>query len=321
MSDIEFKLYDPLNIQIETKEYDYIRDVQEHLSDYVPGYRFMPRFRVGGWNGKISLFKKHIRSFPYGLILMVLKFTKSQFPELDYTITDEVKSLFNGYKIKDYNYNLLLTPYEYQQSCIESSINKSKGIIVVATAGGKSLIISYIIDIINKCDKNNKSLIIVPTLQLVDQFKGDLVEYGIPHTNIGMVNSSRKEFDMKIVVSTWQSLKNQLEKLPLFNTVIADECIDGDTLILTNKGHVPIKNICVNDIVISYNRKTNTFETDIVENVFVNNPISNNEDMYELIIENGNILKITGNHEVLTNNGKVKVKDLNINDDILSYSI
>lgn len=223
MNDIEFTLYDPLHVQINTDNYEYLLGVQEHLTDYVSGYRFMPRFKSGGWNGKISLFKKPIRSFPYGLMLMVLKYTKSQFPELSYTISDQVKSIFNGIKISNYKYDLSLTPYDYQQDCIEVCVNKSKGIVVVATAGGKSLIISYIIDIINKVNNDNKSLIIVPTLQLVDQFKGDLTEYGIPHTSIGMVNSSRKEFDQKIVVSTWQSLKNQLDKLPLFNTVIIDE--------------------------------------------------------------------------------------------------
>ncbi len=220
--DIEFKLYDNLHIQIETKEYDYLRSVQNHISDYVNGYRFMPKFKKGGWNGKISLFKKNIRSFPFGLMLMVLKHTKNQYPELTYIINDDVKSIFNGIKIKNYNYDLLLKPYNYQQSCIETCLSKSKGVLVVATAGGKSLIISYIIDIINKTI-DNKSLIIVPTLQLVDQFKGDMTEYGIPHSIIGMVNSSRKEFEQKIVVSTWQSLKNQLDKLPLFNTVIVDE--------------------------------------------------------------------------------------------------
>ena len=38
-----------------------------------------------------------------------------------------------------------------------------------------------------------------------------------------MVNSKYKEFDKDIVISTWQSLQNQLDKLEIFDTIIVDE--------------------------------------------------------------------------------------------------
>ena len=92
---------------------------------------------------------------------------------------------------------------------------------VVATAGGKSLIISYMIS--NLPIDCRKTLIIVPTLQLVDQFKGDMMDYGFDEDEIGSVNAKKKEFDCRVVVSTWQSLKNQMDKLESFDCVIVDE--------------------------------------------------------------------------------------------------
>jgi len=221
--DIHFVLKDELNIQINTNNRDYITAVDKHLTDFVKGYRFMPKFKCGGWNGTISVFNRPNRSFPYGLLFEVIRYTKKEWFDLEITIAPEVKSLYKGVSIPDIRYDLELTPYPYQQECIESLLKSSKGIVEVATAGGKSLIIAYLIHNIDNELSYNNSLIIVPTLQLVDQFKGDLIEYGMQSKDIGIVNSKNKEFDEKIVISTWQSLQNQMHELDRFNTVIVDE--------------------------------------------------------------------------------------------------
>lgn len=221
--DIHFVIKDDLNIQINTNNRDYITAIDKHLTDFVKGYRFMPKYKRGGWNGQISIFNRPNRSFPYGLLFEVIKYTKKEWNDLDLVISPDIKKMYKGLYPSEIKYNLTLTPYPYQQECIETLLKSSKGIVEVATAGGKSLIIAYIIDNINKTISYNNSLIIVPTLQLVDQFKGDLIEYGINKINIGIVNSKHKEFDEKIVISTWQSLKNQMNELDRFNTVIVDE--------------------------------------------------------------------------------------------------
>jgi len=221
--DIHFVLKDELNIQINTNNRDYITAVDKHLTDFVKGYRFMPKYKAGVWNGTISIFNRPNRSFPYGLLFEIIRYTKKEWYDLTMIISEEVKSLYKGLSLYNSEYNLILKPYPYQLECIETLLKSSKGIVEVATAGGKSIIIAYIIDIINNEISYNNSLIIVPTLQLVDQFKGDLIEYGITPKDIGIVNSKNKEFDEKIVISTWQSLKNQMNELDRFNTVIVDE--------------------------------------------------------------------------------------------------
>jgi len=221
--DIHFVLYDNLNIQINTNNRYYINAVDKHLTDFVKGYLFMPKYKKGGWNGTISIFNRAKRSFPYGLLFEVLRYTKKDWGDLELKASDDVKALFRGITVDSIKKDLVLTPYPYQQECINALLKSSKGIVEVATAGGKSLIIAYLIHNIDHIINYNNSLIIVPTLQLVDQFKGDLIEYGIPDSSIGIVNSKNKEFDERIVISTWQSLKNQLDELDRFNTVIVDE--------------------------------------------------------------------------------------------------
>ena len=221
-TNIHFSLYNDLFIKVDSDDVGVIRDIEEYLTDYKKGYLFMPRYRSGIWNGKISVFNKPTRSFPYGLLPEVLRHTKKEWSEdTKITMESDVKKLFGSGNKPEFSYDLNFKPYPYQQECIEALVKATKGLVIVATAGGKSLIIAYIIK--NLPVETSKTLIIVPTLQLVDQFKGDLIDYGFPEDWIGSVNATKKEFDKQVVVSTWQSLKNTIGKVELFDCIICDE--------------------------------------------------------------------------------------------------
>jgi len=86
-----------------------------------------------------------------------------------------------------------------------------------------SLIVSYLIKILSENNEANQSLIIVPTLSLITQFKKDMIDYGIDKEKIGIANKDKKEFDSDIVVSTWQVLQNRKDILENFDLVICDE--------------------------------------------------------------------------------------------------
>lgn len=222
MTNVHFSLYDDLWVKVDSDDRNITRDIDEFLTDYVKGYRFLPKFRSGVWNGKVSLFAKATRTFPYGLFVDVLTHIKKGWgDDINITINQEIKDMFGFQNKPELKYDLTFTPYPYQEDCVKALMKITKGIVVVATAGGKSLIISYLIN--NLPDKLMKSLIIVPTLQLVDQFKGDMIDYGFSEGDIGCVNSNKKEFDRRIVVSTWQSLKNQMDQLEFFDCVVCDE--------------------------------------------------------------------------------------------------
>jgi superfamily II DNA or RNA helicase len=222
MTNIHFSVYNNLYIKVDADDVGVIRDIEEYLTDYKKGYLFMPRYRSGIWNGKISIFNKPTRSFPYGLLPEVLKHLKKEWSEdVKFSMDSDVKGLFGSGNNPEFKYDLNFQPYPYQQECTEALVKATKGLVIVATAGGKSLIIAYIIK--NLPTETSKTLIIVPTLQLVDQFKGDLIDYGFPEDWIGSVNASKKEFDKQIVVSTWQSLKNTIGKVESFDAIICDE--------------------------------------------------------------------------------------------------
>lgn len=140
------------------------------------------------------------RTLPYGLLFDLLKFFKKR--DMDYTIDESVRELFKPVENIKLEYKQKFLPRDYQLDCIETAIKRRRGILISATGSGKSAIISYIISNLldNKLVKN--TLIIVPTLSLIEQFKSDLLDYGVGSVLIGIANKDHKEFNKVIVIST-----------------------------------------------------------------------------------------------------------------------
>ena len=210
------------DIRIDTDDYTYLNDVRNYFTDYVEGFAYMPKYLSGQWSGKICLFKTFTRELPYGLLSDLLRFHKKYYPQLELEIDKEITNMFKGKEI-NIKYDLNIQPRDYQISCIEAALKYSTGIIKSSVGSGKSAIIAYILK--NLLDNNicKKAVIIVPTISLVTQFRQDLQDYGFEECMLGQVYAKIKQFDREIVISTWQTLKNNYDKLELFDAVIIDE--------------------------------------------------------------------------------------------------
>jgi|WetSurMetagenome_2_1015567.scaffolds.fasta_scaffold18354_6 superfamily II DNA or RNA helicase len=230
---IRIELLNKLYLRFSTDNLDYLRSLKEAFTEKVEGYFWSPKARAGLWHGDISLFDGRNKSLPFGLLDEVIEFHKFQYPDEELKISDNVKSLFKPPKI-NISFDLALKPYPYQEESIRKFLQYSKGIVRIATAGGKSLVVAYLLDNLRKNNLSQKALVIVPTIILLDQFYSDLIEYGIDEKLLGLIGDSHKDFDKPIIISTWQSLQigKKIEKkrkelikdrLKLFDTVIVDE--------------------------------------------------------------------------------------------------
>ena len=231
---IQFALYDQLNVQINPTHIEHLRAIDNHLAHYVKGYRFMKNYKLGRWNGKIHLLDKTNRTIPYGLFTHVMKYCKKEFPDEEIKVDPQVKSLFSGIEVQDDELNTLkFTPYYYQEDAIRKLLKYSKGIATMATSSGKSLVISYIMKILLDRGEIEQGLVIVPTINLVNQFYNDMVDYGIDY-EVGRINKDRKEFECPITISTWQSLKDRKSILGNYECVITDECHQNSAKEISN---------------------------------------------------------------------------------------
>jgi superfamily II DNA or RNA helicase len=219
---VKIRKFDELHIQVITDDRDVILGLKDYFTDYVEGYKFQPKFRNGGWDGKICLVRSG-NVLPYGLLLNTLRFLKTHYKEKQLSIDDDVKDLFKGVDVEP-EYELNIFPRPYQAEAVELGLKYRSGIIVAATSAGKSLSITYLIKNLMDYGFVKKTLIIVPTVSLICQFKKDMIDYGIDETLIGQAYAKVKEFDKKIVISTWQTLiKDTKNVLESFDCIICDE--------------------------------------------------------------------------------------------------
>lgn len=163
------------------------------LTRHVKGYRYMPAFKMGVWNGQQSYFDNGKISL--GLWRECYKACKEigvtfnienrdDFPlNRDVTLEDVqdfCNVFFKDHKIKDRTTGewLSFKPYDYQIETAFKILKNRYCMAEVATSGGKSLVISIIMFyVLTHMDPEAKFLIIVPSITLVTQFYENIMEY------------------------------------------------------------------------------------------------------------------------------------------------
>ncbi len=163
------------------------------LTRHVKGYRFMPAFKMGVWNGQQSYFDNG--KVNLGLWRECYKACKEigvtfnienrdEFPlnrevTLE-SVTNFCKEFFKDHKMKDKKTGewIPFMPYDYQIETAYKILKNRYCMAEVATSGGKSLVISIVMFyVLRNMDENAKFLIIVPSITLVTQFYENIMEY------------------------------------------------------------------------------------------------------------------------------------------------
>ena len=167
--------------------------MQLWLTRHVKGYRFMPAFKMGVWNGQQSYFDNG--KVNLGLWRECYKACKEigvtfnienrdEFP-LNREVTlesvrDFCKDFFKSHKMKDRKTGewIPFMPYDYQIETAYKILKNRYCMAEVATSGGKSLVISIVMFYtLKNINPDAKFLIIVPSITLVTQFYENIMEY------------------------------------------------------------------------------------------------------------------------------------------------
>lgn len=216
--------------------------VFHNFSYFVDGYKFMPLYKMGRWNGKTTLFDYLQNKLPNGLVDQTLKYIESleieseYIPNNDLYIKDTddltIDEAFLDKFCKEIN--LPFEPRDYQKKLVIQAINTKRMIGVSATSSGKSLAIYLIIRIMLHYDK--RCFLIVPNVSLVLQMYSDFQEYGLSDEDsqelIHLIyGGQEKVFTKKVLIGTWQSLYKP-EVLCKFTTDINETELQYDCIIL-----------------------------------------------------------------------------------------
>lgn len=224
--------------------------IDRHLSFHIPGYKFMTRYKKGTWDGKRHLFSMKKCTFPAGLSCRVAKIIREAgidcdihwsaepdgdrltFPRLISRETEIAASKKRARKPSNdgpapeapaTTPAVHLELREYQQKCIDVALEHRRGVIEIATGGGKTLIAANLIRQIAR-----PTLFLVHTLDLLHQtiavFEREL---GVP---VGIAGDGRIELK-PITVATLQTCAHALD-------IKIDQSPDDDELLETDKTDV-----------------------------------------------------------------------------------
>jgi superfamily II DNA or RNA helicase len=116
---------------------------------------------------------------------------------------------------------------DYQLEAITNALSVGRGVIILPTSAGKSLVIYGIIEsMLASRPELSPILLLTPNIQLVSQLNGDLIEYGMDPDWIAMFSSFSSEdlAGKKVIISNRQWLERHKKELPEIKAVVVDEC-------------------------------------------------------------------------------------------------
>ena len=195
-------------------------ELQDYFTFTVPGMQFMPAVRNKFWDGKIRLFNPQNKRIYSGLLPHVQKFCQERDYnlEIDPAFADDEFSLEEA-KAFASKLDLPFEVRDYQLDAFAHAIKKKRGLLLSPTASGKSLIIYLIAAFLSK-----KTLIVVPTISLVQQMAGDFKSYGYQGEPHLITAGVEKDTSHLLTISTWQSIFKMPKKwFEQFDVVIGDE--------------------------------------------------------------------------------------------------
>lgn len=217
--------------------------VDDH-AEFVPGFKFMPLYKMGAWDGKTNFVTKRGRTYQAMLPDIIpkligwgykLKLNDTRSP-LEISVQPIDKDLFSehGWTLRD-----------HQVRMVNALINNDhKGIMLACTGAGKSLAICAVSKVYEQI--GFRSIIIVPSVDLVRQSMEPYTAMGM---DVGQYTGDTKDIDHQHVLSTWQALQNNPAILLQFQVVIVDEThgVKGSSLtklLIEHGSHIPVRMGC-----------------------------------------------------------------------------
>lgn len=214
-------------------------EIWERFSFFVSGYKFMPKFKSGAWDGRVKLFDIRNRSFPIGLLDQLVDFLK----ESEYTYVVDPKLLEvvppDEDVIMDVWSKAKYKPRKHQFMAVMKAARKKNLLVLSPTGSGKSLIIYALVRYFLETMEGD-ILITVPSTQLVEQLFSDFEDYQTDGWEVEMdvhrlYGGKEKETKKRVVLSTWQSVfKKSPEWFSRFNAYICDEAHQADGSSISN---------------------------------------------------------------------------------------
>lgn len=227
-----------------------LQEIEDQFTFMQPGFA---RNKWTRWDGTVKLYSKATGRLPYGLWMDVYLYCKKSGYQVDVDPQLLRKVNLTDAEFEEWLSELNITtkgnpiqPYEYQKDICKDLIKFRRVTALAATSAGKSLAIYLCIRYaMLELEPHEKVLIIVPSINLVNQMYSDFDDYSSKDENfsasrmVHKIYAGQERFTNKpVIVSTWQSLAKMAENGSEFfddvKMVICDEAHTADSKVLSS---------------------------------------------------------------------------------------
>ena len=272
-------IQDEVNVKVENLPVEYRRKIANKLKFAVPYARYLPKYKLGRWDGKINFFGIGGTGYVNHLDIIVNTLVDSgvEIAEIkDHRVKHDLsfKQITKNYwSHKTWPKGHIaegekIVLRDYQVEVVNNFLKNPQALQEVATGAGKTIITATLSHL---CEKYGRTLVIVPNKNLVTQTEEDYVNCGL---DVGVYFGDRKELGKTHTICTWQSLnildkksKNYEDTLTLaefldgVETLIVDEVHQAKAevlkkLLTQNLKHAPIRWGLTGTIPVSYTHLT-----------------------------------------------------------------
>lgn len=258
MKTTKLVIKDEVNVRFEGLDAMTRRKLVDKLKFFLPYARHTPAYKLGRWDGTVSFCDIGGRSYINLLDDLIPIVMEAGYEiEVEDNRSDQV---FEFDEVTEDSFAHIKWPHghpmagepimlrEHQVDLLNSYFKNPQCLSICPTGGGKTLVtaaMSYTVQ------KYGKSVIIVPTKDLVTQTETDYINMGL---DTGVYYGDRKDLTKTHTICTWQSLESLYKKDPETLSefleecvcVIVDECHKSKADVLRKLlsgpfGHVPVR--------------------------------------------------------------------------------
>lgn len=116
-------------------ERDVAAEIYDKFSFFVSGYKFMPKYKRGLWDGQVRLFNLKTRHLPIGLVVDLIRYFKDS--GYEFTVDKSLKLQNFDVALSEFIETVIpdleMDPYDYQMDTFVKSIRFNRSLVLSPT--------------------------------------------------------------------------------------------------------------------------------------------------------------------------------------------
>ena len=247
MKSCKLVIKDEVNLKLEGLPIEIRRKLVNKFKYVDPTARYRPAYKLGRWDGTITLFGMGGNGYVYQLPIILATLEESNYEVSEVTDLRENLNLnftkvTNTYwadqgKIWGTGHRFAgqaITLRDDQVEVINRFLENPQSLQEVATGAGKTIMTATLSQL---CEPFGRTVIIVPNKDLVTQTEEDFLNVGL---DVGVYYGDKKDLNKTHTICTWQSLNilDKKSKNSEHEIVTLAEFLDGVKCVIVDEVHM-----------------------------------------------------------------------------------